>query len=104
MSSSSSSSLSSCSCSSSTSFQLEGSASKKSTQGENRVCLGGDRVARGEGESEDAWAENPSLPDWFRAVRGSKNKTAAEREAEDGAGGQGRDVGDEDGWRATGEE
>lgn len=63
-----------------------------STQGEKRVCFGGDWVARGEGEREDAWPEEePPLLDWCSAVRGSRSKAGAGREVEDEAGREGRD-------------
>lgn len=63
-------------------------------------------MARGEGESEEAWPEeDPPLSDWCRAVRGSKSKAGAGREEEDSAEGEGREGGDgwhggEDGERA----
>lgn len=47
-------------------------------------------MARGDGESEDAWPEeDPPLSDWCRAVRGSRSKAGAGRELEGKAGGEG---------------
>lgn len=66
-------------------------------------------MARGEGETEEVWPEDPPLSDWCRAVRGSKSKAGAGREVEGRAGGEGREEGEgrhggEGGERADGGE
>lgn len=60
-------------------------------------------MARGDGEREEAWPDEAEVArsDWCRAVRGSKSKTGARREAEVGEGGEGRGE-DDDG--ASGED
>lgn len=47
-------------------------------------------MARGEGESEEAWQDDdPPLSDWCRAVSGSRSKAGVVREVEGRAGGEG---------------
>lgn len=56
-------------------------------------------MARGEGDSEDAWPEeDPPLLDWCRAVRGSRSRAGAGGETEEagGMGGEGRHGGEEE--------